>query len=97
MGSGKDLFYRRAKIDELAKKYDELQKKQPPQMMKKIDNTTVILLYILSFIIPLAGFIVGAIYASKDEVHYKQIGKNCLIFSVMNIVLGFIMIAVIFA
>jgi heme/copper-type cytochrome/quinol oxidase subunit 2 len=64
---------------------------------KQIDNTTVILLYILSFFIPLAGFIVGAIYASKDEEHYKHVGKNCLIFSVLNIVLGFIMIAVILA
>ena len=62
---------------------------------KEIDETTVILLYILSFFIPLAGFIVGAIYASKDEEHYKHVGKNCLIFSVMNIILGFIMIAAI--
>ena len=63
----------------------------------KIDDTTVILLYILSFFIPLAGFIVGALYASKDEGHYKHVGKNCLMFSVMNIVLGFIVMAVIFA
>ena len=66
-------------------------------MEKEIDDTTVLLLYILSFFIPLAGFIVGAIYASKDEKHYKHVGKNCLIFSVINIVLGFIMIAVILA
>ena len=64
---------------------------------KKIDGTTALLLYILSFFIPLAGFIVGAIYASKDEEHYKHVGKNCLIFSVMNIVLGFIMLAALFA
>ena len=63
---------------------------------KQIDDTTVTLLYILSFFIPLAGFIVGAIYASKDEEHYKHVGKNCLIFSVLNIVLGFIMLAVLF-
>ena len=62
---------------------------------KQIDGTTVILLYILSFFIPLAGFIVGAIYVSKDKEHYKHVGKNCLIFSVINIVLGFIMIAAI--
>ena len=68
-----------------------------PEIIKQIDETTVILLYILSFFIPLAGFIVGAIYASKDEEHYKQVGKNCLIFSVMNIVFGFIMIALILA
>ena len=65
------------------------------QKEKQIDDTTVILLYILSFFIPLAGFIVGAIYASKEEEHYKHVGKNCLIFSVMNIVFGFIMIVAI--
>ena len=35
--------------------------------------------------------------ASKEEEQYKLVGKNCLIFSVMNIVLGFIVITVIFA
>ncbi len=68
---------------------------------KQIDGTTVLLLYILSFFIPLAGFIVGAIYASKEEEHYKHVGKNCLIFSTLNIVLvlfSYIMIAsIIFA
>ena len=65
------------------------------EIEKEIDGTTVLLLYILSFLIPLAGFIVGAIYASKDKEHYKHVGKNCLIFSVLNIVLGFIMVAAI--
>ena len=78
-------------------KYFKKNTQEDTQIDKQIDNTTVILLYILSFFIPLAGFIVGAIYASKDEEHYKQVGKNCLIFSVMNIVLGFIMIALILA
>ena len=69
--------------------------KKLSEIEKQIDSTTVILLYILSFFIPLAGFIVGAIYASKEEEHYKHVGKNCLIFSVINIVLGFIMIVAI--
>ena len=60
----------------------------------KVDTTATTLLYILSFFIPLAGFIVGAIYASKNEKHYKHVGKNCLIFSVLNIVLDVIIIAV---
>ena len=64
---------------------------------KQIDGTTVILLYILSFFIPLAGFIVGAIYASKEEKHYKHVGKNCLIFSVINIVLSLVMVVLLFA
>ena len=59
---------------------------------KQIDDTTIILLYLLSFFIPLAGFIIGAIYASKDEKHYKHVGKNCLICSALNVVLSFIVI-----
>jgi len=76
-------------------KPDEKAESESSTIEKQIDNTTIILLYILSFFIPLAGFIVGAIYASKDEEHYKHVGKNCLIFSVLNLVLGFIMIAAI--
>ena len=66
-------------------------------MEKEIDDITVLLLYILSFFIPLAGFIVGAIYASKNEKHYKHVGKNCLIFSVINIILGLVMAVLLFA
>ena len=73
---------------------------KPPQPSKKvkrkIDDTTVILLYILSFFIPLAGFIVGAIYSSKEEEQYKHVGKNCLKVSALNIVLGIVMLAVLF-
>ena len=72
----------------------ESESPESSEIIKQIDGTTVILLYILSFFIPLAGFIVGAIYASKDEGHYKHVGKNCLIFSVLNIVLDVIIIAV---
>ena len=57
------------------------------EIEREIDDTTALLLYILSFFIPLAGFIVGAIYSSKEEEHYKHVGKNCLIFSTLNIVL----------
>ena len=74
---------------------NEKAESESSEIIKEIDGTTVLLLYILSFFIPLAGFIVGAIYASKDEEHYKHVGKNCLIFSVLNIILGFIMIVAI--
>ena len=76
-------------------KPDEKAESESSEIIKQIDETTVLLLYILSFFIPLAGFIVGAIYATKEEEHYKEVGKNCLIFSVMNIIFGFIMIIVI--
>ena len=74
---------------EAISKEKELEKKGelPNEMETMVDKTSTTLLYILSFLIPLAGFIVGAIYLSKEEEHYKHIGKNCLIYSVMNIVL----------
>ena len=78
----------------ITKPYEKAES-ESSEIIKQIDGTTVLLLYILSFFIPLAGFIVGAIYASKDEEHYKHVGKNCLIFSVMNIVIGFIMVVAI--
>ena len=80
-----------------SKEVRELQEKAIESMEIKVDKTATTLLYILSFLIPLAGFIVGAIYLSKEEEHYKHVGKNCLIFSVMNIVIGFIMVALLFA
>ena len=62
------------------------------QNIKEIDSLTVTLLYVLSFFIPLAGFIVGAIYASKESEHYKIVGRNCLIWSAINILFGIIFI-----
>ncbi len=80
-----------------SKEVRELQEKAIESMEIKVDKTATTLLYILSFFIPFAGFIVGAIYLSKDEEHYKHIGKNCLIYSVLNIVFGSIMVVAIIA
>lgn len=37
------------------------------------------LFYVLSFFIPLAGIIIGAIYMSKPDPENKKFGKTCLI------------------
>jgi hypothetical protein len=37
------------------------------------------LFYVISFLIPIAGIIIGAIYMSKPDLECKQFGKNCLI------------------
>jgi hypothetical protein len=37
------------------------------------------LFYVLSFFIPLAGIIIGAIYMSKPDPANKKFGKTCLI------------------
>ena len=44
------------------------------------------LFYILSFIVPLAGIIIGVIYMSKADPACKKFGKNCLIAAVAAIV-----------
>ena len=67
--------------------YERLKKKLYPKMEQKLDNTTITSLYFLSFIIPVVGFIVGAIYASNDERHYKLVGRNCLVLSACNVML----------
>lgn len=45
-----------------------------------------ILLYILSFLIPLAGIIIGIIFFTKDTQPEKQFGKMCIILAVVSIV-----------
>ena len=46
-----------------------------------------ILFYLLSFFIPIVGFIIGAIYYSKPEPELKEVGKMCLILAVLAIVI----------
>ena len=45
-----------------------------------------VLWYILSFIIPLLGIILGIIYMQKPEPEVKAFGKNCLIAAIIAIV-----------
>jgi FlaG/FlaF family flagellin (archaellin) len=44
-----------------------------------------ILFYILSLIIPLAGFIIGIIYYSKQDPESKHVGKICIVLAVVGI------------
>jgi len=46
-----------------------------------------VLWYILSFIIPLLGIILGIIYMQKPEPEVKAFGKNCLIAAIIAVVL----------
>ncbi len=46
-----------------------------------------VLWYILSFIIPLLGIILGILYMTKPEPEVKAFGKNCLIAAIVAIVL----------
>ena len=42
--------------------------------------------YVISFIIPLIGFILGAILLSKDSEDEKSLGKSCIIIGIISVV-----------
>nr|WP_263324933.1 hypothetical protein [Neobacillus sp. Marseille-Q6967] len=47
-----------------------------------------VLLYILSFIIPVVGIILGIVWMNDSDPGKKLIGKNCLIVGIVSIVLS---------
>ena len=47
------------------------------------------LLGLVSFIIPLAGIIVAAIFLTRDNQHDRETGKLCLTCAVLAIFIGF--------
>ena len=46
--------------------------------------------YVISFLIPLIGYILGAILLSKDSAEEKAVGQNCIILGIVSAVLGVI-------
>lgn len=42
--------------------------------------------YVLSFIVPLVGIILGIIYMQKPEPEVKKFGKTCLIVAIISVV-----------
>lgn len=44
--------------------------------------------YVISFLIPLVGFILGAILLSKDDEEEKSAGKTVIILGIVSIVIG---------
>jgi len=53
-------------------------------------------LIIISFLIPLAGIIIGAIYCSKPKQADKKTGESCLIWAVIGIVSCILFCALLF-
>jgi len=47
-----------------------------------------LLFYVVSFLIPIAGFIIGAIYSSNNNPDNQKVGKNCLYVSIGTILIG---------
>lgn len=43
---------------------------------------------IASFIIPLVGFIVGAINLTKDDEEQRELGMNCIVLGIISLILS---------
>ena len=56
--------------------------------MQETSQGTKVLFYILSFLVPLAGIIIGVIYLGKPDEDSKALGKVCLIIALAAIVLS---------
>ena len=56
-----------------------------------------VLLYLVSFLVPLAGFVIGAIYYTKEGEEYKRIGKFCIILAILSVLLSIGMAALLYA
>ena len=58
-----------------------------PVAQDKVGTGMKIFLYLLSFFIPIVGFIIGAIYYTKPDPDYKHVGKMCIILGIVSILL----------
>ncbi len=52
---------------------------------KGIDEGTKIVFYILSFLIWIAGVIIGVIYYSKPDEESKHVGRMCLLLAAVSV------------
>lgn len=55
---------------------------------EETDKRSYTFQYIISFLIPLVGFILGAILLSKDDEEEKSAGKTVIILGIISIVIG---------
>ena len=56
-----------------------------------IDDTFRILMYVVSFLIPIVGIVVGILYTMKPDDHSQEFGKMCLKIAIASIAIGFIL------
>lgn len=59
-----------------------------PMAQPQVSDGMKILFYILSFLIPIVGIIIGVIYYTKPDPQSKELGKMCLILALVGILIG---------
>ena len=67
-----------------------------PKEEDEIDNETengpsYTFQLVISFLIPLIGFILGAILLAKDDEDEKSVGKVCIILGIISMLLSFVL------
>jgi len=61
---------------------------QPTQQSESLGGGLTIILYIVAFLIPLVGIIIGIIWGGAgSDPERRHVGKNCLIIGIISIVL----------
>jgi len=58
------------------------------QEQPQVSSGMKILLYIVSLLVPLVGFIIGAIYYSKGNKEYKDMGAICIVLGVFSFIIA---------
>lgn len=63
---------------------------------KAMSTGMVVLLYIASILVPIAGIIIGVIFMSRDDPEEKRVGKFCIILGILGILLSIGLAAVLY-
>ena len=50
--------------------------------------------YVISFLIPIVGLIIGAIMLTKDDEEQSSCGKTCIILSIVAVVISTVMVTI---
>ncbi len=77
-----------AKINK-AKYYSAEYYDNPEEIIEKEESGNTFR-YVISFLIPLIGYILGAILLSKDNEEEKSAGQSCIILGIVSTVIGII-------
>lgn len=64
------------------------QEEHENELQQEDDGKSYVFQYIISFLIPLVGFILGAILLSKDDEEEKSVGKTLIIIGILSVVIG---------
>jgi hypothetical protein len=67
--------------------YPQYPPQQPVYYGSQYSGCVKFLLYVLSFMMPVVGIIIGVIFMSRPDPESKGLGQTCLILGIVSIVL----------